>query len=58
MAIVLTLLLAFILSGFGLDQTLIEGVNELFHTDFTVSVYWLAFFLVGVILLIEAIRNN
>ena len=59
MAIVLTLLVAFFLSGFGFDQILIEGVNELLHTNFTISVYWLVFFLVGVILqIIKAIRNN
>lgn len=47
--IISMLLLAWILSGFNLDQTLIAGINEIFSTDFSTNVYWLAAFAIGAI---------
>ena len=47
--IISMLILAWILTLFNLDQTLIAGVNEIFSTDFSTNIYWLAAFVIGVI---------
>lgn len=48
MAILPCLFIGFILWIFDLDNILVKGFNEVFHTYYTTSVYWLAFFVVGV----------
>ena len=44
-----TLILAWILTWFNLDTILINAINEIFNTDFTTAVYWLLFFIMGLI---------
>lgn len=59
MEIVSTLLLAWLLSLFSLDEILIKGINQILNTNFDISVYWLTFFLVGAIIqIIQVIRNR
>lgn len=53
-----TLIVAWILTWFSLDEYIITGINEIFNTDFTVAVYWLIAFIIGVIVYIgENITN-
>lgn len=44
-----TLILAWILTWFDLDTILINAINQIFNTDFTTAVYWLLFFIIGLI---------
>lgn len=44
-----TLITGWILTWFELDNILIEALNQIFNTNFTVSVYWLMFFIIGAI---------
>ena len=43
------LILAWILSWFNLHNIFIDAINQIFHTDFNTSVYWLAFAILGII---------
>lgn len=43
------LIVAWILTWFNLDVTLIDAINQIFNTDFNTDVYWLAFFIIGLI---------
>lgn len=43
------LILAWILTWFDLDTILINAINQIFNTDFTTAVYWLLFFIIGLI---------
>lgn len=45
-----TLILAWILTWFNLDNILVDAINQIFNTDFTTAVYWLLFFIIGIIL--------
>ncbi len=47
-----TLIVAWILTWFDLDKILIDGINQIFNTNYTTSVYWLMFFIVGLILFV------
>lgn len=47
-----TMIVAWILTWFSLDDFIITGINEIFNTDFTVAVYWLIAFIIGVIIYI------
>lgn len=47
-----TLIIAWILTWFSLDNLIISGINELFNTNFTVAVYWLIAFIIGAIVYI------
>ena len=47
-----TLIIAWILTWFSLDNLIISGINELFNTNFTVAVYWLIAFIIGTIVYI------
>ena len=42
-----TLIVAWILTNFNIDNLIITGINELFNTNFTVAVYWLIAFIIG-----------
>ena len=42
-----TLIVAWILTWFSLDNLIISGINEILNTDFTVAVYWLIAFIIG-----------
>ena len=44
-----TLLLGWILTWFHLDTTIVDGLNQIFHTDFNTAVYWIIFFVLGLI---------
>ncbi len=53
-----TMIIAWILTWFGLDNLIITGINEIFNTDFTVAIYWLIFFIIGAIIcIIKHIRG-
>ncbi len=53
-----TMIVAWILTCFSLDDFIITGINEIFNTDFTVAVYWLIAFIIGAIICIcENIKN-
>lgn len=41
------LLVAWILSWFNVDDVLIQGINEIFNTNFSVAVYYLIFAILG-----------
>lgn len=43
------LIVAWILTWFNLDVTLIDAINQIFNTSFTTSVYWLAFLIIGLV---------
>ena len=43
-----TLIISWILTWFSIDDLIITGINELFNTDFTVALYWLIAFMIGV----------
>lgn len=42
-----TLIVGWILTWFDLDNILIDALNQIFETDYTVSIYWLALFVIG-----------
>lgn len=53
-----TMIVAWILTWFSVDDLIITGINEIFNTDFTVAVYWLVAFIIGAIICIcENIKN-
>lgn len=43
------LIVAWILTWFNLDVTLIDAINQIFNTSFNTNVYWLAFLIIGFI---------
>ena len=42
-----TLIVGWILTWFDLDNILIDALNQIFETDYTVSIYWLVLFVIG-----------
>lgn len=50
MSIVGTLIFAWFLTLFELDEILIKAVNELFGKNYSTAVYWFGAFVIGVIL--------
>ena len=44
-----TLITAWILTLFDLDEIIIDAINQLFNTSFNTNVYWLAFLIIGLI---------
>lgn len=44
-----SMILAWILSLFNLDNILIDAINQILNTNYTTAVYWLLFFVVGLI---------
>lgn len=48
-----TLIIAWILTWFDLDKLLITGINEIFNSNYTVAIYWLIAFIIGVIVHIK-----
>lgn len=53
-----TIIVAWILTWFNLDETIVSGINQIFNTDYTVAVYWLIFCIVGIIAcIISKIRD-
>ena len=47
-----TLIIAWILTWFSLDDLLITGINEICSTNYTVAVYWVIAFVIGAIVYI------
>ena len=47
-----TLIVAWILTWFSIDDLIISGINEILNTDFTVAVFWLIAFIIGAIVYI------
>lgn len=53
-----TMIVAWILTWFSLDDLIITGINEMFNTNFTVAVYWLIAFIIGTIIcIVEQIKD-
>lgn len=44
-----TLIIAWILTWFNLDNLFVEAINQIFNKDFTTAIYWLLFLIVGLI---------
>ncbi len=44
-----SMILAWILSLFNLDNILIDAINQILNANYTTAVYWLLFFVVGLI---------
>ena len=53
-----TMIIAWILTWFGLDNLFITGINELFHTNFTLAIYWVIALLIGAIIYITREIKN
>ena len=49
MSIVSSLIIAWILTYFGLDTILISAINEVAGKDYSTNVYWLIAAIIGVI---------
>lgn len=49
----ITLMIAWILTCFNLDNILVDAINQIFNTDFTTAIYWLLFFISGVIVMLK-----
>lgn len=45
-----TMIIAWILTWFSLDDLIITGINEILNTNFTVAVYWLVVFIISAII--------
>ena len=43
------MILAWILSLFNLDNILVEAINQILNTNYTTAIYWLLFFVIGLI---------
>lgn len=50
-----TMIIAWILTWFNLDNLIVSGINQIFNTDYTIALYWLLFFVIGVIVSLIAI---
>lgn len=53
-----TLIIAWILTWFNLDNILIDAINQIFNTEFTVAIYWFIALIIGaVVYVIRKVRN-
>ncbi len=50
---IFTLIIAWILTWFNIDNLIVDAINQICNTDFTVAVYWLIAFIIGVIVYIK-----
>ena len=50
---VFTLIIAWILTWFNLDNLIVDAINQIFNTEFTVAIYWFIAFIIGVIVYIK-----
>ncbi len=48
-----TLIIAWILTWFNLDNILVDAINQIFNTEFTVAIYWFIAFIIGVIYILK-----
>lgn len=44
-----TLILGWILTWFNLDNMVVEAINQIYNTNYTVVVYWLIIFILSII---------
>lgn len=47
-----TMIIGWILTWFNLDNIFIEAINQIFNINYTTAVYWLLFFIIGIIVMI------
>lgn len=47
-----TMILAWILTWFKLDEILVTAINQILNTNYTTAIYWLLFFIVGLIVML------
>ena len=53
-----TMIIAWILTWFSIDDLLIKGINEICNSDFSTAIYWLIAFIIGAIIyIIGKIKN-
>ena len=50
---VFTLIIAWILTWFNLDNLIVDAINQICNTEFTVAIYWFIAFIIGVIVYIK-----
>lgn len=46
-----TMIIGWILTWFNLDNIFIKAINQIFNTNYTTAVYWLLFFIIGIIVM-------
>lgn len=46
-----TMIVAWILTWFNLDNILVNAINQILNTDYTTAIYWLLFFIIGIIVM-------
>lgn len=51
-----TIILGYILTWFNFDSIVLDGINQICNADFTVAVYWLIIFGLGII--VEILKKN
>ena len=44
-----TLIIAWILTWFDIDQIVVNAINQILNTDYTTAVYWLIGIVIGII---------
>lgn len=50
---IITLILAWILTWFKLDEAFTNAINQIFNTDYTTAIYWLLFLIIGILVYIK-----
>ena len=50
---IFTLIIAWILTWFNLDNLIVDAINQICNTEFNVAIYWLIAFIIGVIVYIK-----
>ena len=45
-----TMIVAWILTWFNLDNLFIEAINQIFNVEFNTAIYWLLFLIVGIVI--------
>lgn len=46
------MLFGWILTWFSIDILVVNGINQIFNTDYNVAIYWLILFTIGIIRLV------
>ena len=50
---IITLILAWILTLFKLDEAFVNAINQIFGTDYTTAIYWLLFLMIGILIYVK-----
>ena len=45
-----SLIIAWILTWFNLDNVIVNAINEICKTNYTTAIYWFLFFIVGILI--------